>query len=434
MPHPVPTVPSERIQALDTIRGFAVLGILLMNILAFGLPSRAYFDPSVDGALSGADFGIFFVVDLLVEGVMRAVFSMLFGVGIALAASRETRLTGVGIYYRRQFLLLGIGLVDTFVLLWTGDILVSYALAGMVLYLCRNWRPRNLGIAAGCIFAYLAVVYATIFLVLSWGPVHATAVQTRIEAGQAVSAEDQAMLDAWVDLEAAVHPPESIRAREALKFEGSYRQAFVANAEEAGEMYTLVLPLFAIWDAAACMLLGMALYKTGFFQGRRSLRCYVLVAVLGFACGLTVNGFELAMKIGSGYAPQWVSGASVFTNDLGRVSTGPGIRLCGNDRLAVRLVRQTAPSSGGRRAYGAHELHPAKRLRPGDLPRFRARTLERTRPPPAVLHRAGGVGRPDLVQQLVAGSLPVRSAGVAVAVADLRPRPAHDRVMRQKQE
>ena len=324
MPQPAPTVPSERIQALDTIRGFAVLGILLMNILAFGLPFRAYFDPSVDGALSGADFGLFFVVDLLVEGVMRAVFSMLFGVGIALAASRETRPTGVGIYYRRQCLLLGIGLVDTFVLLWTGDILVSYALAGMVLYLCRNWRPRNLGIAAGCIFAYLAVVYATIFLVLSWGSVHAEAVQTRIEAGQAVSAEDQARLAAWVDLEAVVHPSESIRAREALKFEGSYRQSFVANAEEAGEMYTLVLPLFAIWDAAACMLLGMALYKTGFFQGRRSLRCYTLVAVLGFACGLTVNGFELAMKIGSGYAPQWVSGASVFTNDLGRVSMALG--------------------------------------------------------------------------------------------------------------
>ena len=324
MPHSAPTLPSDRIQAIDTIRGFALLGILLMNILAFGLPSRAYFDPSVDGALSGTDFGIFFVVDLLAEGVMRAVFSMLFGVGIALAASRESRLTGVGIYYRRQFLLLGIGLVDTFVLLWTGDILVPYALAGMVLYLCRNWRPRNLGIAAGCIFVYLALFYTTIFLVLSWGPVQATAVQTRIAAGQAVSAEDQAMFDAWVDLEAVVHPSESIRAREALKFEGSYRQSFVANAEEAGEMYTLALPVFFIWDIGACMLLGMALYKTGFFQGRRSLRCYVLVAVLGFACGLTVNGFELAMKIGSGYAPQWVSGASVFTNDLGRVSMALG--------------------------------------------------------------------------------------------------------------
>ena len=324
MPHPAPTVPSERIQALDTIRGFALLGILLMNILAFGLPSRAYFNPSVDGALSGADFGVFCVVDLLVEGVMRAVFSMLFGVGIALTASRQTRPKGVGIYYRRQFLLLGIGLVDTFVLLWTGDILVSYALAGMVLYVCRNWRPRNLGIAAGCIFAYLAIAYAAIFLILSWGPVQATAVQTRITAGQAVSAEDRARLDAWVELQAAVHPSESIRAREALKFEGSYRQSFVANAEEAGEMYILFLPVFAIWDAAACMLLGMALYKTGFFQGLYSLRRYTLVAVLGFACGLTVNGFELAMKIGSGYAPQWVSGASVFTSDLGRVPMALG--------------------------------------------------------------------------------------------------------------
>ncbi len=325
MPSPAPVAPSERIEAIDTIRGFAVLGILLMNILAFGLPSRAYFDPSVDGAVSGVDFGVFFVVDFLIEGAMRALFSMLFGAGVAiLTVSRETRLKGAGIYYRRQCLLLGIGLVDAFVLLWTGDILVHYALAGMVLYLCRNWRPKSLGIAASCIFAYLAISYAAIFLVLSWGPVQAKAVQTRLEAGQAVSAEDRAMLDAWVDLEAMIHPPESIRAREALKFEGSYRQAFAANAEEVGEVYAFVLPMFSIWDAAACMLLGMALYKTGFFQGRRSVRFYTLVAVFGFAFGLSVNGFELAMKISSGYAPQWVSGASMFTNDLGRVSMALG--------------------------------------------------------------------------------------------------------------
>ena len=325
MPSPAPVASSERIEAIDTIRGFALLGILLMNILAFGLPSRAYFDPSVDGAVSGVDFGVFFAVDFLIEGVMRALFSMLFGAGIViLAVSRETRLTGAIIYYRRQFLLLTIGLVDAFVLLWTGDILVPYALAGMVLYLCRNWRPKDLGIAAGCIFAYLAICYATTFLALTWLPGQVEAIQTRIEAGQAVSAEERALLDAWAELEAMLYPPDSVRAREALKFEGSYRQAFAANAEEVGEVYAFVLPVFLIWDAAACMLLGMALYKTGFFQGQRSVRFYTLVAVFGFACGLAVNGCELAMKISSGYAPQWVSGASMFTNDLGRVSMALG--------------------------------------------------------------------------------------------------------------
>lgn len=316
---PTPVAPSERIEAIDTIRGFAVLGILLMNIVAFGLPSRAYFDPSVDGALSGVDFGVFFGVDFLIEGVMRALFSMLFGVGIVILAVGRDRPKGATLYYRRQFLLLCIGLVDAFVLLWTGDILVSYALAGMILYRCRTWRPKALGLAAGCIFAYLAICYAATFFALAWLPGQVEAIQTRIEAGQAVSAGERGLLDAWADLEAMLHPPDSIRAREALKFEGSYRQAFAANAEEVGEIYAFDLPLFFIWDAAACMLLGMALYKIGFFQGRRSVRFYTLVAVFGFAFGLAINGFELVMKISSGYAPQWVSGASVFTNDLGRV-------------------------------------------------------------------------------------------------------------------
>lgn len=322
-PTAVPVAPDNRIEGLDVIRGFALLGILLLNILAFGLPYRAYFDPSVDGSVAGIDFGAFFAVELLFEGAMRALFAMLFGAGIALLATGG-RGASPGIYYRRQFLLLAIGLLDALVLLWTGDILVCYALAGMTLYACRNWRPRSLRIAAAMVFIYLATLYSLVFLALSTMPKEAAAIEERIASGIEVSAEERGLVEDWTELEAAFDPPAHILAREARKFEGSYPEAFAANAEELGEIYVVMLPLAMFWDPVACMLLGMALFKTGVLGGKRNTRFYALLATAGFLIGLAVNSFELWMKIGSGYAMPWVSGLSTFTYDIGRVSMALG--------------------------------------------------------------------------------------------------------------
>ena len=322
-PTPAPVAADNRIEGLDVIRGFALLGILLLNILAFGLPYRAYFDPSVDGSVAGIDFGAFFAVELLFEGAMRALFAMLFGAGISLLATRN-RAPNPGIHYRRQFLLLAIGLLDALVLLWTGDILVCYALAGMALYACRNWRPRGLIVAATLVFVYLAAFYSLAFFLISTMPQEVEAIEDRIAAGVEVSADERALVEDWTDLNASFDPPERILAREATKFEGSYPDAFAANARELGEVYVAALPLVMFWDAVACMLLGMALFRTGVLPGKRSTRFYALLATAGFLIGLTVNSFELSMKIGSGYAMQWVSGVSTFTYDIGRVSMALG--------------------------------------------------------------------------------------------------------------
>lgn len=316
-----PAAPTERIEAIDSIRGVALLGILIINILAFGLPLRALFDPTVDGATSGVDFATYFGMSLVFEGAMRALFSMLFGAGIAMVAASGK---GAAIHYRRQLLLLGFGVIDAFVLLWTGDILVPYALAGMVLYFVRNFSPRGLFVAAGVVFAYLAICYATFYAMVAFLPDQADAVQARLDAGQAVSVDDQALLDGWRELEVNIEPTPYLVERERLKFEGSYLQSFAANAEEVIGLYVFALPTFLIWDAIACMLLGMALYKTGFLTGRRSQRFYVATAILGFLVGLAVNGFELAMKMATDYAPEWISGASVPTNDVGRVGMALG--------------------------------------------------------------------------------------------------------------
>lgn len=316
-----PAAPSERIEAIDTIRGLALLGILIINILAFGLPLRAVFDPTVDGATTGVDFAAYFAMGFVFEGAMRALFSMLFGAGIAMVAASGK---GAAIHYRRQLLLLGFGLIDAFVLLWTGDILVPYALAGMVLYFARNWRARHLLITAAVAFAYLAIVYAAFFAILKFLPDLAEPVQAQLDAGKSVSADERAMLDEWRELEVNMEPPPHLLERERLKFQGTYWQSVVANAGEVVELYLFALPYFVIWDAIACMLLGMALYKLGFLTGRRSQRFYLATAILGFGVGLAVNGFEMAMKTASGYAYEWVSGASVPTNDLGRVGMALG--------------------------------------------------------------------------------------------------------------
>lgn len=322
MPNPAPVAPSERIEAIDVVRGFAVLGILLMNILAFGLPFQAYSDPSADGATQGIDFAAFVGVEVFAEGVFRALFSMLFGAGVAILATGE-RAKSAGVYYRRQFLLLGFGLLDTFVLLWTGDILVLYALVGLVLYPMRNWRPKALFVASGIVFAYLACFYLLMFWLLAWLPEQADALQARIAAGEQLSASEQALLDEWAELKANFVPTPEALENERTKFGDDYLAAFKANAVDVGVLYA-AYPLFLFWDAFACMVLGMALYKTGVLRGARGAAFYGRLAVGGLAVGLAVNAFEVATKAGSGFALHWVSSASSFTNDVGRVALALG--------------------------------------------------------------------------------------------------------------
>lgn len=317
-----PTPPTERIETLDVLRGFALHGILLMNILAFGLPFQAYFDPTIDGAVAGLDFGIFFTVELFAEGVMRALFSMLFGAGVVILAGGPNP-KPAGVYYRRQLWLLAFGLVDAFVLLWTGDILVLYAMAGMLLYAVRDWSPRRLFILAGVLFGYLGTIYALLFAVLTYLPAEAEAAAARVAAGEEVSAAERAAITDWAELKAELRPPPEQLAKNAVKFEGPYPAAFRANAAQLGALYGLAYPLFLFWDALAGMALGMALFKVGVLRGARSGRFFAALAGVGFAVGLAVNGFELAMKIGSGYALRWAS-LPTITYDVGRIAMALG--------------------------------------------------------------------------------------------------------------
>ena len=317
-----PTPPAERIETLDVLRGFALHGILLMNILAFGLPFQAYFDPTIDGAEQGLDFGVFLTVELFAEGAMRALFSMLFGAGVVILACGPNA-KPAGVYYRRQLWLLAFGLIDALVLLWTGDILVLYALAGLLLYAVRDWSPRRLLRLAGALFAYLAAVYAVLFALLTYLPAEAEAVAARVAAGEMVPAAEREWITRWAALKAELRPPPEQIAKHAVKFQGPYPAAFRVNAAQLAGLYGLAYPLFLFWDALAGMALGMALLKLGVLRGARSGRFFAGLAAAGFSVGLAVNGFELAMKTGSGYALRWVS-LPTMTYDIGRFGVAMG--------------------------------------------------------------------------------------------------------------
>ena len=181
---------------MDVLRGFALLGILAMNIVAFGWPMAAYGNPFRGGGFDGLDRGVWFFNHMAFEMKMMTIFSMLFGAGLVLMDQRaEARGAKIrGVYFRRIFWLLVIGLIHAY-LIWEGDILVLYAETGLFLYFFRNMAPRTLiilGISAMLVLVPLVLgVSATIDYVKA----AATRAEDEMKARATPGSRDQQVRD-----------------------------------------------------------------------------------------------------------------------------------------------------------------------------------------------------------------------------------------------
>ncbi|WP_293758442.1 DUF418 domain-containing protein [Stenotrophomonas sp.] len=186
-----PIAPDERIATLDVLRGLALLGILLMNMEAFVGPldlSTSGIDPHWQGVDRWADAFVY----IFVQGKFFTLFSLLFGAGFAVMAQRA-EVAGRDFnrfYLRRSLGLLGIGLVHA-LLLWSGDILVAYALLSFLLLAFRD-APRAWLPAMG-VLAYLAAVGLMLLLgaLMLLVPADTTAAQAT-HAQAAIEAQRQA--------------------------------------------------------------------------------------------------------------------------------------------------------------------------------------------------------------------------------------------------
>ncbi len=156
-----PTGQEERIILIDSLRGIALLGILLMNIPYFAIPDPAAYNLTVAHELGTINQKVWYLINWLLEGSQRAIFSMLFGAGIILFMTRLQKRAG-GIlpaeyFIRRQLWLLVFGLANAFVLLWSGDILFEYAIIGIVAFTFRNLKVKHLLIASGVCLILMTV-------------------------------------------------------------------------------------------------------------------------------------------------------------------------------------------------------------------------------------------------------------------------------------
>ncbi len=162
-----PTAQSDRIGEVDIIRGFALFGVLWMNV--FGMGGFVVPEDKIHGLtqFETLEKVLGFWSPLLMAGKAQALFSLLFGFGFAIMMDRIGKRGGDGpmTYLRRLTVLLVVGIAHTS-LLWTGDILNAYAAMGFLLLLTRRWSGRWL-LGAGLFFAILVPAGVALFYQLT---------------------------------------------------------------------------------------------------------------------------------------------------------------------------------------------------------------------------------------------------------------------------
>ena len=260
---PVPA--TDRLETLDVLRGFALLGILAMNIRAMAAPFGTYMYPFGLFEYTGANRAAYIFTSAAFDLKMMGLFSMLFGVSVLLYAAKPTEsgLPPRALWFRRMFWLLVIGLVHSY-LIWNGDILVPYALCGLLLL----WWVRRLSAAA------LIGVASGLLLV-----------GALLSIGHGMAWD--AMSDAARAEEIAMWMPSAEQTREELDVMlGGYADIVRHRAPDAFMFQTFIFAVFFFWRCSGMMLLGMGLYKAGFLDGRHSAGTYALVAALCLPVGL----------------------------------------------------------------------------------------------------------------------------------------------------
>jgi uncharacterized protein len=261
----------ERFVTLDAVRGVAVLGILLMNIVSMGLPGYAYINPTYWGTDGPLDLALWAINYVLADGKMRALFTMLFGASMVLIAERAAAKgeSPTSVHYRRLLWLFVFGMIHGW-LFWYGDILTQYAAGGAVMFALWRWRPRALAIVA-------AVMLLT-QLGLNYG--HHQSLASTQAAATAPGATAKARR-AWADMLKKEVPDRAVAEKEIRLYRGDTVQAFEARKPMIIFFQTFLLPI-SMPEIFGFMALGMLLFRYGFLTGGWSRRAYWRVMAVGY--------------------------------------------------------------------------------------------------------------------------------------------------------
>ena len=264
-----------RIASIDAVRGFAVCGILLMNIVPMGMPAFAQNDPLFFGTRGPADWAAWAINFMLSEGKMRALFTMLFGASMVLMAERAEASepgSAAQAHFHRMFWLGIFGLAHAW-LLWFGDILLQYAVCGAIGFLFWRWKLSALWM----VFGTMLVVQ----LAQAW---------ERYSLSAADASGSRTAADA------------AIAARDVASYRGDFGDVFTARAPMTMEFQTEILPN-SVPEILCFMALGIIFYRNGFLTGAWSGARYRWTMAAGYLIAAPLHFPLIRMLVDERFAP-----------------------------------------------------------------------------------------------------------------------------------
>jgi uncharacterized protein len=276
----------ERIASVDVLRGFALLGILVMNVQAFAMPFCAYMNPTSFGDQEGINRMVWAFGHIFFDMKFMGLFSMLFGAGVLLFADRA-KARGASpsqvrwLHQNRNFWLVIFGLVHAH-LLWSGDILFSYGVCALVVYIFRNRSVRTL------------LIWSLIFLLIGSG----LSLMFGLSFEQWPEQDQAELAQVW-------RPDQATLEAEIALYSAGFSSGFESNSEGALFLETFVFLTNFFWRVMGMMLLGMALFRSGVLSGERSTRFYRRMMLLGGVVGLLLIAIGMRENGAHDYALEY---------------------------------------------------------------------------------------------------------------------------------
>ena len=263
---------SKRITNLDFIRGVALLGILVINVISFGLPITALFNHSAYGAENILDWIVIVISSVFFEYKMMGLFSMLFGVGLMIFldnAKQKVKRPKL-LSFWRNCLLLFFGIVHLSI--WEGDILITYALCAFFIVLFPQIRNNKI-----TIFFITFLVSIDLLLINYVSSLYDGSGNLILEEAWIIAASEGGSLNLG-------------------KF-------WFSEASEWGNIIGLLIVLDAGNRAMTLMIVGILLYRLNIIQGNRDLDFYKKLMFYGLGIGLPFSIYSIYLLISSEYNP-----------------------------------------------------------------------------------------------------------------------------------
>ncbi|MBC7770759.1 MAG: DUF418 domain-containing protein [Phycisphaerales bacterium] len=270
-----PVQESSRIKSLDVMRGFALLGILVVNAAFFAAPWQTSQNPLLPPLdVTEQTFWSWFAMHVFFEFKCITLFSMLFGASIFLVGGDKSDKARSSILTRRLLWLLVFGLIHA-LLIWYGDILVTYAITGLAVMLVRSWKPLTL------------TIVGVLLLLISIGLQGLLgAVWDYIPPAELAPIKQQL---------AGIFSPS---AEELARVKAAYQGGLLSALQENFDTWLMIVSnsiIGLVIRTAGVMMIGMALLKWGFLSGRAPIWLYVL-SVIAAAAALVVIGQQALLN------------------------------------------------------------------------------------------------------------------------------------------